>query len=400
MHGLDTAYLKNGYVYHTHFDKEEILPDGTFLNTGANILQLTRALSMSTEDDFDGSEPSLDPGEESVVFFDLLGGWLFVSYRGSWVCVLHVLVLAGGACTVLVLCRPLYAHISTLLLDEVKCVVLPLLANAAFGLVCHVFCPMTWYAGGKGYALVLFVPPAALTAAWIRGTCVASRPYLTDPAARQASALFLWMLLALPVVLSGLVSAYPQCLWVLFSSLAMVMYGQVVGSHSLAVRKMQAHNSSSSSSYSMWSAYHSALQRCDEDVVYMLCLVPCTVMWCSLANILLNMTIPLVGKSGTVVPGDVAVAAVIGTLVTLPAGSLMANHVHSRVNAVTLKAGGLLVVLFLLYTMCFHNVAYSAQRPKRLWLQHVERTIESTERGVATTMVSGCLPSTARAWSR
>lgn len=383
MHGLDTAYLQNGYVYHTRNDKENILQDGTFLNTGANVLQLSKALSLSTEEDFSDENPTLDPGLESVVFFDILAGWMYFSYRGVWVIIIHLLVVIFGLCTVFTLCRSTFSHVSTMLIDEVKCLVVPILGNAALGLFCHVFCPMTWYVGGKGYALLLYLPPAILSAAWVRGSCVASRSYLSGVAgttSRQASSLFLWMSLATPMIFIGLVSVYPLCIWIGFSSIAMIMHTQVVQSQSLAMRKSLAQYSSRT----YLSHYYTALQFCDEDVIYMICLVPCTIIWCSLCNIVLSMLIPLVGKSGTVVPGDLIVAAVIGILVALPAGTLLANHVHTRVNVVTLKTCGSLIVVMLFYTFFFHNVAYSAQRPKRLWVQHIDRTIERTVDGKVT----------------
>ena len=379
MHGLDTAYLKNGYVYHTHLDKEDILKDGTFLNTGANVLQLSKALSLSTEADFDGSEPILDPGLEGSVFFDILSGFLFFSYRGNWVYGIHLLVVVCGASTVFLQCNSAYFHLSSMLADETKCVLFPIICNLAFGLFCHVVCPMTWYQSGKGYAILLFLPPALLSALWVRGKCVAARSYLSDSAVvRQASAIFMWIAIASPMILFGLVSAYPICFWIGFSSIGMIMYSQVLNANSLTSRKAQAHLSSSLT-------YQKILQKCDENVVYMVCLMPCTICWCSLLNIVLTMLIPLAGKSGTIVPGDIIVAAVIGALVSLPAGSLMANHVTSKVNLVTLKAIASVIVMILFFTTIFNNVAYSTQRPKRLWLQHVDRSIDKTLNGQVVT---------------
>lgn len=380
MHGLDTAYLKNGYVYHTHHDRENILQDGTFLNTGANVLQLSKALSLSTEEDFDGSTADSDHGMESAVFFDILGGWAFFSYRGNWVYALHSLVVIFGLSTVLCLCSTAYTHVVSMLIDEVKCLLAPIVCNLALGLICHIFCPMTWYQSGKGYALVMFLPPAAISALWVRGVCVSSRGYSAESAHRQSSAIFMWAAIASPMILCGLVSAYPMCFWIGFSSLAMVMYSQVVSAKAMSARAAQAHESSTS----LKSVYLKIMQRCDENIMYSVCLIPCTVPWFSLLNIVLTMVIPLTGKSGTIVPGDIIVAAVIGALVALPAGSLMANHVYCRMKRSTLKACVAFVAVILFYTVVFNNTAYSTQRPKRLWLQHVERFIDSTKDGVET----------------
>ncbi|XP_036347552.1 endoplasmic reticulum metallopeptidase 1-like, partial [Rhagoletis pomonella] len=47
--GLDIAHFKNGYVYHTKFDRIDVIPRGTLQRTGDNILALARAFSNSTE---------------------------------------------------------------------------------------------------------------------------------------------------------------------------------------------------------------------------------------------------------------------------------------------------------------------------------------------------------------
>lgn len=47
--GLDMAHQYNGYVYHTRFDRPEILPRGTLQNTGDNVLALVRELANAPE---------------------------------------------------------------------------------------------------------------------------------------------------------------------------------------------------------------------------------------------------------------------------------------------------------------------------------------------------------------
>ncbi|XP_017490382.1 PREDICTED: endoplasmic reticulum metallopeptidase 1-like [Rhagoletis zephyria] len=69
--GLDIAHFKNGYVYHTKFDRIDVIPRGTLQSTGDNILALARAFSNSTE--------LKDPENHAsghAIFYDFLG--LFV----------------------------------------------------------------------------------------------------------------------------------------------------------------------------------------------------------------------------------------------------------------------------------------------------------------------------------
>lgn len=46
---MDFAHFYNGYVYHTEFDKYNVIPRGTLQNTGDNILSLAKALANAPE---------------------------------------------------------------------------------------------------------------------------------------------------------------------------------------------------------------------------------------------------------------------------------------------------------------------------------------------------------------
>ncbi|KAH7678321.1 Peptidase M28, partial [Aphelenchoides avenae] len=66
--GMDFAYVRNGYVYHTEFDEEWRIPAGTLQRTGENILALTRQLLSSPYFD-----KSATYSGEKLVFFDVVG---------------------------------------------------------------------------------------------------------------------------------------------------------------------------------------------------------------------------------------------------------------------------------------------------------------------------------------
>eukprot|EP00094_Tigriopus_californicus_P008285 TCALIF_07981-PA protein Name:"Similar to ermp1 Endoplasmic reticulum metallopeptidase 1 (Xenopus laevis)" AED:0.31 eAED:0.31 QI:0/0.9/0.90/0.90/1/1/11/658/673 len=85
--GLDIAYMKNGYVYHTKYDTEEMIPPGSIQRAGDNILALVRHLANAeilshTQDAKDGS----------VVFFDILG-MLLVHYPEHLGYVINLIVV-------------------------------------------------------------------------------------------------------------------------------------------------------------------------------------------------------------------------------------------------------------------------------------------------------------------
>jgi len=86
--GLDIAYMKNGYVYHTKYDDEQSIPAGSIQRAGDNLLAVVRHIAQS--------EVLADTHSHSkggVVFFDFLGLWLV--YYPEWVGYLLNLVVVA-----------------------------------------------------------------------------------------------------------------------------------------------------------------------------------------------------------------------------------------------------------------------------------------------------------------
>ncbi|XP_011872010.1 PREDICTED: endoplasmic reticulum metallopeptidase 1-like [Vollenhovia emeryi] len=70
--GLDFAWSKNGYVYHTRFDNVDQIPLGALQRTGDNILALTQGIIFGDHlSDIDAQE-----SRGSLVFFDFLGAFV------------------------------------------------------------------------------------------------------------------------------------------------------------------------------------------------------------------------------------------------------------------------------------------------------------------------------------
>ena len=77
--GLDIAFIKNGYVYHTDADTADRIPDGSIQRSGDNVLSVILRLSTTSKTELGitgnkGSPP---------VFFDLFGSFV-ISYP-SWI---------------------------------------------------------------------------------------------------------------------------------------------------------------------------------------------------------------------------------------------------------------------------------------------------------------------------
>lgn len=47
--GVDIAYVENGYVYHTHYDRVEQIQRGTLQRSGENLLALIYGILTSPE---------------------------------------------------------------------------------------------------------------------------------------------------------------------------------------------------------------------------------------------------------------------------------------------------------------------------------------------------------------
>ncbi|KAJ8936603.1 hypothetical protein NQ314_012218 [Rhamnusium bicolor] len=71
--GMDMAFFKNGYRYHTKYDGFKNIPLGSYQHVGDNVLFLTRSIANAPE----LLDPVPTPGK--TVYFDVLG-WFMVSY--------------------------------------------------------------------------------------------------------------------------------------------------------------------------------------------------------------------------------------------------------------------------------------------------------------------------------
>ncbi|KAH8290309.1 hypothetical protein KR054_001805, partial [Drosophila jambulina] len=75
--GLDIGQCINGFVYHTKYDRIDVIPRAALQNTGDNLLGLVRTLSNATE----LRDPSAYAGGNTV-YFDVLGLY-FISYSAE-----------------------------------------------------------------------------------------------------------------------------------------------------------------------------------------------------------------------------------------------------------------------------------------------------------------------------
>ncbi|KAH8400838.1 hypothetical protein KR009_001397, partial [Drosophila setifemur] len=84
--GLDMAYISNGYVYHTKYDRIKVFPRASLQHTGDNILSLARALANAPEVDDTAAH-----SEGHNIFYDFLG-WFMIFYTETTSIVVNVVV--------------------------------------------------------------------------------------------------------------------------------------------------------------------------------------------------------------------------------------------------------------------------------------------------------------------
>ena len=82
--GLDFAFIKNGWVYHTKFDSIDSIPLGSIQHMGANVLALTQYLGNIDFTD-------LKYTDTKMVFCDVFGFFMFVYSEATGI-VINVLV--------------------------------------------------------------------------------------------------------------------------------------------------------------------------------------------------------------------------------------------------------------------------------------------------------------------
>ncbi|XP_067630291.1 endoplasmic reticulum metallopeptidase 1 [Eurosta solidaginis] len=93
--GLDMAHTMNGFVYHTKYDRFNLIPRKSYQLTGDNILALTKALCNAPE-----LENPSKYAEGHMVFFDILG-WFIVHYTETTGTTVNILICIIAIITIL-----------------------------------------------------------------------------------------------------------------------------------------------------------------------------------------------------------------------------------------------------------------------------------------------------------
>lgn len=165
--GTDSAYIDNGYVYHTPSDRFEIIPDRTIKHTGENLLAFVSALSNApqlNEEYRDNRYPreGLHPKRSFAVFYDILGIYCI---RYGWQMVITIHYSVAAFALILVWYKSPSSHRNltrflSLFVKKLSVFFISVLGTVGVGVVYAAIAPMRWYSGGLQLALFCYVVPA------------------------------------------------------------------------------------------------------------------------------------------------------------------------------------------------------------------------------------------------
>ena len=391
--GADFAHVENGYVYHTSFDTAQIIDDGTIMHTGSNILQFASALSAAPElrlptaewavlnnlELSEDGEPVKNQYDSNFLFFDFLGIFQIV-YSGRTVAIVHGL----GVLLSLLVCWWKIPDLSALrevakhvFYSQGACT----LAAVATGLAYATFAPMRWYSGGYQSAAMALIPPILLADYVVHEKAVCNNKFgVNQGEAWEISGLIYWVVLLVVATIAGHRGSYLFLLWAVFGS-ASVMCRTVL--YTLWNVRSGASTKLASSGPLQWKHIYI-------EFVSAIFLVPPSLCWLYQLTDALELVVPLMGKTGSVLNGDILLALLYSWMIASFLKSPILNPkqmyaVNQFIKADVSRSRKIFVYplsfamgsIFLYF--CFISVPYSDSRPKRLWVHHIDRDL--TDRG-------------------
>ncbi|XP_073791708.1 endoplasmic reticulum metallopeptidase 1 [Danio rerio] len=360
--GIDLAFIENGFIYHTKYDTPERIHTDSIQRAGDNILSVLQHLVMSDE-----LADSSVYRHGNMVFFDVLG-LMVVAYPARVAAIINYLTAAatlvylsrkcsGGAgvrylrdvaCAVCVCVLSWFVTLLTLL---IVALLLTLLGRSMF-----------WYT--HFYAAVCLYGSAAAAKIILIHT-LAKNLYYTGVSAVDLAELFfdvgllLWCCALVFLTLNGLCSAYVPMMMVVFPLLSKVL--------------LRTH----------FRAKGASLQY---SVFYLMGLSVPYVHIMFLIWVVFEIFTPILGRSGTEIPPDVVLAALI-TLAAVILSSYLMHLLYLSCSTKRMLAalGSVFAVMFVLVG-CGLFFPYSADpsspRPKRVFVQHTTRVFHALDGSV------------------
>ncbi len=336
MRGLDIAFYRGGWAYHTPLDRVAAVTPGSVQHMGANTLALIRGLAAGPlPGDIDGP---------SSVYYDILGlGMVTYSQTvASWLAAAAIVLLIVGIRALfrgrLVRGQTLRVALLVTLLGVISALVLVLAGAALTAYV--VRRPHGWFShpwrGVWAFASLSLLP--VLLVQWRFAQRSAARDETPE-----ARALAMWVAafivaaaILLALTMAGIGSAYLLLWWVLG------------GAASLAVL-----------------AFSGGRQWL---LAVILGLLPGSLLTVQTGYLAVELFAPIAGRFPSDVPFDFVIALIVAMVVVLiapPAAALL--HRNGRLGVASLAVTGSAIVALVTLWLSF---PYSANRPQRLMVVH------------------------------
>ncbi|XP_043192678.1 endoplasmic reticulum metallopeptidase 1-like [Amphibalanus amphitrite] len=361
--GLDTAFIRNGYVYHTPYDDERQITAGSVQRAGENVEAIL--LRLATENDI------IDAHKQEVgtmVFLDYMG--LFMLIYPDWLSELICLVVALLAgYTIFDTLRIRGLTVSQLLLSAGVQLFSWLVAAAVVAVIAIGLdswnATMSWYAA-RGWIIGLYTAPVLGTLILVQqGLSGLLFPKLRSDPARLEALLYESQRLLLAALMIGLalVRLYSSVAFMLLL-LVPTLVRSVVTERVCGVTSGPVHLAT-----------------------YILSQLAPAGFLLNLVAISLELFIPITGRMGNSLNPEL----IIGVLMTgytilcslYAMTSLSLVGCHRQLSRLLLLVGLLSVALVTLTPLGF---PYSSDRPhiraQRVWVQHVDRTFRETDGSV------------------
>lgn len=381
--GLDMAIVGSSYLYHTRRDVPAYLERGVLQHFGENVLALVESLALDATSPLPGILPWPYHVKQILpVYFSIMGRWfiqlppkLFKNLLTALAVALNFYLSAINSSerTVAFMSMSLFSAFGILLSYGAAVVA----ANVVAAALRALGTPLAWFAH-ETYALWLFGPPALAAIVGVQLGLhyriePTRRPYLEYSAFTGASLLFTLGMLLMNYARLG--SAYLMTIAMLTYFIPIVVNDLLLlGLGPIAMGAV-------------------APDRRVHFATYLLAIVPVMTIGVEGVASFLDLIVPLLGRMGTDVPVDYAIASLVAVLLTLNSGVFLPLCHRYGVRFMR-KTLGILLALSAVSLAFFALPAvptFDDRHPRRLIVHHVEN-ITSGEWHVAYTPLDAAAP--------
>ncbi|KAF8935782.1 hypothetical protein BGZ52_004794 [Haplosporangium bisporale] len=349
--GLDMAVYKNSYLYHTHLDLDEHMEQGLPQHMGENTLALATYLAdnISLED--------LDK-TSSVVYFDVFGIF-FVMYSMKTATIAHVALSLLALWTVIIgASRPTLRSVGSVFISCIAAMLVPNVTAIGLQLLGS---SMVWFTH-EWYSLIIFGPLSAFGIFLVQYIAHDSKASNGANELSTLSGIQMFYTAALVLGTSvGLASSYFLAMYSLFASVALIYNHQRVQARSIG------------------SGGQNAVTATVDYGTYFVASAIQTPYFTYLAFSLLDLVVPLTGRTGVDAPVDNVMAVITGFGIFSFSPAIMAfAHRFGRKVLMRILIGLAVAQLAILLISAATLPVYDTMHPKRVLVQHL-RNLTSGE---------------------